>query len=246
MSLRAIDYLPPVDFEFEDFLGAILLADAEVAPDDTRSYRKTLVKSFKRFGIGPPPEGRIVDLASLPSPPAYRGLNFGAMRTDVDEVFRFVWENAAWLGVDTTYYTHVESVRPAVRVGPDGLVVNEAVADYVQMLDLGADEFLTLVARWAEAAGDDPAEVDVTQLLQAKTKVQLFGGGTLVFDQFGRAKYHIRKPMPDWRRQSRRIDYLARNGVFDSSARLGFSTGAAKGQRFAALHQPPAHAGEQW
>ncbi len=246
MSLRAIDYLPPVDFEFEDFLGAVLLADAEVAPDDVRSYRKTLIKSFKRFGIAQPTDGRVVNLATLPTPPAYRGLNFGALRTDVDEVFRFVWENAAWLGVDTSFYTHVESVRPAVRVGPDGLVVNEAVADYVQLHDLTVAEFRKLARRWAKASGGDGEAVELSMLLRPETKVQLFGGGTLVFDQFGRAKYHIRKPLGDPRRQTDRLNFLARSGVFDSSARLGFSTGAAKGQRFAALHQPAGQAGEAW
>lgn len=245
MSIRALDYLPPVDFSFEDFLGAVLLADVELAPDDPHGYRQRLRGSFERLGINLPAEDRIVDLASVAAAPRYHGLNFSAMRTDVDEVFRFMWENAAWLGVDPRYYTHVESVRPSVRVGPDGLVISEAVAEYIQMLELRAAEFVELARHWADAAGDD-ATIELHPLLTPETELQLFGGGTLVFDQFGRAKYHIRKPLADWRRQTRRVDYLARTGTFDTRRRLGFSGGASTGQRFAALHSPASRTGEEW
>ena len=245
MTIRAIDYLPPVDFAFEDFLGAVLLADAELAPDDPHGYRETLRNSFRRLGITHPPADRVVDLAAVSAPPRYHGLNFAAMRTDVDEVFRFIWENAGWLGLDPRHYTHVESVRPAVRVGPDGLIVNEAVADYIQMLEVTAKEFVELASQWARAGGD-AASIELHPLLTPDTPVQLFGGGTLVFDQFGRAKYHIRKPLEDWRRQTRRLDYLARGGTFDTRRRVGFSTRAARGQRFAALHVPASRSGEEW
>ncbi|HEX2275443.1 MAG TPA: hypothetical protein VHG90_16395 [Acidimicrobiales bacterium] len=245
MTIRAIDYLPPVDFAFGDFLEAILRADAELAPDDPHGYRVALRKSFERLGIHRPPPDRVVDLATVPTAPRYHGLNFAAMRTDVDEVFRFIWENADWLELDPRYYTRVESVRPAVRVGPDGLVANEAVADYIQLLEVTADEFVGLASQWAKARGED-ARIERHALLKPDTRVQLVGGGTLVFDQFGRAKYHIRKPLEDWRRQARRLDYLARTGMFDSARRVGFSTRAARGQRFAALHLPAARSGEEW
>jgi hypothetical protein len=245
MCLRAIDYLPPVDFDFEDFLGAAFLADAQLAPDDPHGYRPALLHAFRRLGITLPPEGRIVDLAMAPTAPRYHGLNFAAMRSDADEVSRFVWENGPWLDIDTRYYTHVESVRPSVRVGPDGLVVHETVADYVQMLEVNGTEFLQL-SNSSHADTPDAGAQQLPPFVTPDTAIQLFGGGTLVFDQFGRAKYHIRKPLTDWERQTRRLAYLARNGMFDTRRRLGFSSGAAIGQQFAALHQPRTHTGEDW
>lgn len=244
MSLRAIDYLPPVDFDFEDFVEAVLRADTELAPDDPHGYRPALLRAFRRLGIGRA-EDRFVDLTAVDSAPRYHGLNFAAMRTDADEIFRFMWENCAWLGVDPGYYTHVESVRPSIRVGPDGLVVNEAVADYVQMLELSGAEFIERARQWAAEEGSDEV-IELPPLIDPDTPVQLFGGGTLVFDQFGRAKYHVRKPLADWRRQTRRLEFLARSGIFDTRLRVGFSTGAPAGQRFAALHQPSSRAGEDW
>ncbi|MEK7738265.1 MAG: hypothetical protein AAB319_11000, partial [Pseudomonadota bacterium] len=38
VSIRAIDYCPPVDLRFGDFLSALLTADQELFPDDSK-YR---------------------------------------------------------------------------------------------------------------------------------------------------------------------------------------------------------------
>ena len=135
MTIRATDYAPAVELEFEDVIEALLVADRVVAPDDPHGYRDSVAAAFAAFGIVPPAE-RIVDLASEPL--LYEGLNFSALRSDPDEVFRFVWQNAELLGIERDFHLRVEAVRPSVRVGPDGLVVNEIVADYVQTLNLTA------------------------------------------------------------------------------------------------------------
>jgi hypothetical protein len=44
MCVRAIDYLPPVEFEFPDFLAALLVSDAEIVPDDKHGYRDTVLR----------------------------------------------------------------------------------------------------------------------------------------------------------------------------------------------------------
>jgi hypothetical protein len=67
--------------------------------------------------------------------------------------------------------------------------------------------------------------------------VRVLGGGTIVFDQFGQAKYHHRKDIRDTQRQRRRLGYLISNGLSDRGG-LGVSDGLPAGQRFALLHQP--------
>lgn len=233
MLIRGLDRLPPVEFEFGDLLDAIMLADEEVAPDDDLRYRDALLRRFGQSGIVRPP-GTDHDLLSGKFVPRYHGMNFAAMRTDSDEVFRFLWENASQLGLETAYYTHVELVEPSQRVGPDGLIVTESVASYVQMLELTAAEL--------EAFYGAPLPVR----LDPATPVQVFGGGTLVFDQFGRAKLHICKRLDDWERQVRRLKYLHQAGLYDRSGRLGFSYGEARGQAFAELHNPGPGSGEAW
>ncbi|MBO9523000.1 MAG: hypothetical protein J7518_15820 [Nocardioidaceae bacterium] len=233
MMIRGLDYLPPVEFELPDLLYAVLLADVEMAPDDDLKYRDILIDRFGQVGITVPADWATSGL-DVESPPTYLGMNFAALRSNRDEVFRFLWENAHRLGIETEYYTTVETVLPSQRIGPDGLIVSETVATYVQMLDLKAGE-LERISGLNLPEGIDPA-----------TPVQLFGGGTLVFDQFGHLKLHIHKDLGEWWRQLRRLDYLNGSGKRDSQQRLGFSDGAARGQAFAELHNTELTTGEAW
>ena len=54
--IRAIDYCPPVDLSFSDFLSALLTIDREVVPDDRYGYREALLKSFRDYGVEPAPD----------------------------------------------------------------------------------------------------------------------------------------------------------------------------------------------
>ena len=53
MCIRAIDYLPPVDVTFGDFLRALITADADFFPDDPRRYRLAFIEAFRDRGIYP-------------------------------------------------------------------------------------------------------------------------------------------------------------------------------------------------
>ena len=54
MTIRGLDYCPPVHLDFGDYLSAILTADAEIRPNDnTYGFREELRKSFLEYGIKP-------------------------------------------------------------------------------------------------------------------------------------------------------------------------------------------------
>jgi hypothetical protein len=53
MCIRAIDYCPPVDITFGDFLRAWLTADRAMVPDDRLNYRVAVIEAFRRRGIYP-------------------------------------------------------------------------------------------------------------------------------------------------------------------------------------------------
>lgn len=53
MCIRAIDYLPPVDITFFEYLRALVTADHEMVSDDRFNYRLAFVESFRRRGIHP-------------------------------------------------------------------------------------------------------------------------------------------------------------------------------------------------
>jgi hypothetical protein len=53
MCIRALDYCPPVDITFGDYLRALITADHDLVPDDPLGYRVALIEAFRRRGILP-------------------------------------------------------------------------------------------------------------------------------------------------------------------------------------------------
>ena len=68
MCIRALDYLPPVDITFFEYLRALLTADSDAVPLDRFHYRVAFVEAFRSWGIYP------VDLRD-PSPYTPRTLS---------------------------------------------------------------------------------------------------------------------------------------------------------------------------
>lgn len=233
MAIRAVDYCPPLEFEFADFLDALLVADQEMDPDDALGYRTAVEHAFNEYGIERP-ETSTIDV--LHDRLVYSGFNYTSLRSSPDEVFRFIWENRATLRLDPTMYTFVENVRPSTRVGPDGFVVNEVLVDYVQ----------SLRGRPADIAKRLGSRFELPASLPADKEIQIWGGGVLIFDQFGRAKLHQRKAIDEPLRQSARLRYLAEEGLRDRQGRVGFSLGVGSGRRFAELHANAARSREAW
>ncbi len=53
MCVRALDYCPPLDLTFGEYLRALITADVDVVPDDDRNYRVAFVEAFRRRGLYP-------------------------------------------------------------------------------------------------------------------------------------------------------------------------------------------------
>ena len=53
MCIRALDYCPPVDLTFGEYLRALVTADMDLYPEDQRRYRVAFVEAFRRRGIYP-------------------------------------------------------------------------------------------------------------------------------------------------------------------------------------------------
>jgi hypothetical protein len=137
-------------------------------------------------------------------------------------MFRFVWENRVALGLDKDAYTHVLSVRPAVRVNPDdGFVLRETVAEYHQILNVAASELKHLGIK-------KPAEMPSDQ------QVTLYGGGVLIFDDFAHLKFHIRNRLLNPERQTQRLKYLWKFGRFQELQIL--EREARRDNTFARMH----------
>lgn len=53
MCIRALDYCPPVDITFGDYLRAIITADTDLYSEDELGYRIAFIEAFRRRGIYP-------------------------------------------------------------------------------------------------------------------------------------------------------------------------------------------------
>ena len=51
MCIRALDYCPPMDITFGEYLRAIITADIDLIKDDSRNYRLAFIDAFRRRGI---------------------------------------------------------------------------------------------------------------------------------------------------------------------------------------------------
>ncbi len=229
--IRALDYAPPVDLSFGDYLSALLTADQELYRDDSKyQFRQVIPAWFARYGISP--GAGTADGAWERAP---QGLNYGRshfepLQRDRDEVFRFVWENRdpGLLNLYPGAFAEVQSVRPCVRQGQDGFFLRETVAEYVEILTLHARELGTVRLRqseWTPSRGRErlrpPEGMDKDQV------VRLYGGGTLIFDEFGQLRYHVKNRI-DSPRQQDRLDYLWSVGAFHPEGR--------RAMRFQNLH----------
>ncbi|MCP5128099.1 MAG: hypothetical protein H6985_00810 [Pseudomonadales bacterium] len=225
MSIRALDYVPPVHLDFRDFLSALLTADHEIRPDDSRyQYRDSLRQSFDRFGITP----GAASYAGVPTPDGlwnrfddtgfnYDCVHFEDLGRDRDEMFRFVWEHRERLALAPDAYTEIVSLRRCHRIAPDdGFPLRETVAECRQRVQLTAAELQPLYG--IEKPPDMPASLQLT----------LHGGTTLIFDEFGRVKFSISNSILNRERQADHLRYLWKYGYFDKGASLR--------QRFSRIH----------
>jgi hypothetical protein len=53
ICIRALDYCPPVDLTFGEYLRALITADADLVPDDKYGYRTAFIEAFRNRGIYP-------------------------------------------------------------------------------------------------------------------------------------------------------------------------------------------------
>jgi hypothetical protein len=53
ICIRALDYCPPVDLRFGEYLRALITADRDLVPEDTWAYRPAFIQGFRRRGIYP-------------------------------------------------------------------------------------------------------------------------------------------------------------------------------------------------
>ena len=193
MSIRAFDYLPPVDITFGDFLRALVTADTELVPLDDRGLRAAMIEAFRIRGVYPDDvislaqesllwEDRTGEVPDLPVNLLRQQLVLSARafdryapgrESDDDPIGPWASALRAWAQENARPLDLVPGLRVALqgfhtvfRVSPDGQLLIEMVARFVQTQKGGPDA------------------------------LPLRGGTTVVASSEGKVRYAVSKPLP--------------------------------------------------
>ncbi|MCA4132299.1 hypothetical protein [Arthrobacter sp. M4] len=186
MVIRGLSYMPPVDVTWRDLLRGIIAADMDMIPEDQHHYRDVLQDEFSAIGIRRIPSANISGVENYTS--LRYPIRLRALGSDPQEVQRFVWENPRLLdAARLERRTPLSStrVRTSERVSPDGFVVSEIGASFIQTVRMGRKEAFVRLGLKTE-----------------RDYVDIRGGGVLRFDAGGRLVYAAFKPVLDRERQA--------------------------------------------
>lgn len=194
ICLRALDYCPPVDITFGDYLRALVTADRDALAEDPMGYRAALINAFRARGIRP--EGAISYSEEALSWDPYEGMslaktnpNFRHLWADLNRLedepsprnqktmYKRLWGKAGTfcraLGLSLHYPVQAKSLHPLHRVRPDGSLQRQIVAELVQKRN-----------RVEVEPGNPDTETFTFR-----------GGTTLLINRLGEVKFSISKPI---------------------------------------------------
>jgi hypothetical protein len=260
MCVRAVDYLPPVDVTFGEYLRALITADHDLVADDDRGYRAAFIDSFRRHGIYPR-DVRALSLDSLLwKPPTGEPL----WQADVIKSILAPMKDRWTLdGCRHTIYNDAETARAKLHEALKSYIPDACCALGIVPAWANGDtaKFEVHSVRPARRVGPDGQTqfdiiVEITQRCWVDEAGKLYlvedensppsdnlmffrGGCTLVVDgDTGEIRYTIRKRVDDTRRQALQRSYYS--GEVDDPAPMaygGLGPPALDGQPFAALHR---------
>ncbi len=197
MLIRAIDYCPPVDIYFGDFLRALITADRDLVPDDRYAYREALIDAFRRRAIFPFNVENLSEDELLWRTPRKQidpiaGLNFANLR------FRGDPQNAADAAQLTRQARFLGDVICRPQLASEfGLVSQADAARYKLRVGRPVIQSIRSSRRIGPAgqiAFDLVAEVTQIQILYShRREIPFFGGSTVILDPEGKIRYVISK-----------------------------------------------------
>ena len=250
-AIRALDYMPPVDPTFGDYLRAIVTADADVSPDARSGFRVAFAEAFARRGIYPAdvpivsPDGLLWQGPADPDRwkglrrflrssrvdlPAYNARDrkqvHRAARTSAGALHEWMKKSldadmARSLGLDLDLPVEVHSLRPAQRTTLEGELRTDLVAVVTQKRSMSRDT----------GSPDGPG-------------FDFRGGCTLILDRDYDApcpiRYAISRPVFNDRRAERVRKFQFGQGIADqyggSASAFYAGDGGAHSEPFAVVH----------
>jgi hypothetical protein len=221
ICIRALDYSPPIDITFGDFLRAMVTADYDLVPTDRYGYRAALIEAFRLRGIYPEGVTSLAeeslrwcppDVMKGIEPPVCEGLEFDIPKptTPAQKIknakilSRFGRANAKALGLNTDDKVQAFSFHAIHRVAPDGRLKVELIAELMQQMEVPLDKSDT-----------------------SSTKFTFRGGTTVVLADDGKVRYAIQKNLGKDNAHNPRLE-RQREYYYSSEAAMAMATYGGK------------------
>ncbi len=251
MVIRALDYCPPVDITFGEYLRALITADRDMVPDDDMHYRVAFVSAFRSRGIRA--EGvRHVSADALfweepPEQPAdledlLGRLSLGWTRgAERPEIARICDENVAevQLWLDRRAEDGVLAGFGLMRAGRRGEALPlDGIAGTLTPLTVQSVRPCRRVGPDGDTRRDLVVEITQDWTADAVPGIRFSGGATLLIDlETKKVRYCVRKRVANARRVREQIGFAAEaGGAGLTDAAFGL---ARAGGPFAVLHAGP-------
>ena len=258
MAIRALDYLPPVDVTFFEYLRALITADYDLVRDDQYNYRVAFVEAFRRRGIHPE------NLSGDPFGDPPRTLSVETLRWQAPEQTAFT--DRQWKRIRTQYKKVCSDLREyadaSVYLLRSRAELFEITEKYRRALQRQLVKTFQELPEFAEQLGVDPAAPFEVEELRRVTRVSpngrqspqvvvsltqskdltatggvgytFRGGSTLIVDLLKNdILYSIRKRITNEQRQERAAQFV--NHVESDPLRALFLS-PHRTEPFAALH----------
>jgi hypothetical protein len=248
ICVRALDYCPPVDIRFGDFLRALVTADYDLVPEDRVGYRAALIDAFRARGITPDGvasyseeslrwcapdvlrgaplpkcEGLVFDVFAAGHGDELSAIERATIKEQSQQnavvLNKFATKHRRALGLSQRHPIQARTFHMVHRVGPDGRVDFNIVAELMQR-----------------------AEVPLDAKNPGLGKIAFRGGTTLILARDGSVRYAIMKPIGD-SLDPRRNHRLSEQLEYQTSLQSGsaaFCYGdpqASSGFKFANIHR---------
>jgi hypothetical protein len=216
MCIRALDYCPPVDIRFGDYLRAVITADYNLVPEDPHGYREAWIDAFRRRKIYPQYVPNLGEDSLL----------WSALERPVPRVPGLSFAELAFEGDPGRPPRREELRRQAAEVGR--LVTDPRFRDLFGLLDPRDPEVRQAVkaidpptvesVRAARRIGPNGEVVfdtvsEITQRVVrvpegGRRTVEMYGGATVIFDPMGGVRYVIRKRLLNDARERELSDFM--------------------------------------
>ena len=217
ICIRAIDYCPPFDLRFGEYLRAVITADFDLVQDDPFGYREAIIDAFARRRIYADDVPDLAEDSLLWRPPDI----------EMEPIKALHFKNLRFAGDPGRAADETELRRQAEALGAYVMRPRYAQAfgcalpgdaqlkgDHVDPAVVGSIRSLRRVGPDRQVTFDTVAEITQRRWCRQSSGIlsEVFGGSTVILGPDGRVRYVIRKRVKDERRIQAQADYLDSKG----------------------------------